>query len=90
MAESALKKGEPKFALFKAISSGIKWNIQPITETTDNFRKVQLLLCGVCKQQGTMKDETFKKQQSFCACTWTLSFLLNTAKEGMCRVNDIH
>lgn len=74
MAESALKKGDPRFALFKAISSGIKWNIQPITETTDKFRKVQLLPCGVYKQQGTTKHETFKKQQSFCACTSTSEF----------------
>lgn len=74
MAESALKKGEQRLALFKAIFSGMKWNIQPITETTDKFRKVKLLPCGICKQQGTTKDEKFKKQQSFCAYTLTSQF----------------
>lgn len=82
MAESALKKGEQRFALFKAISSGMKWNIQSITGTTGKFRKVKLLPCGVCKQQETTKDEKFKKQQSFCACTLTSQFSVEYSKRG--------
>lgn len=39
MVESALKKGEPRFILFKAISSGIKWNIQATTVSTGKIRK---------------------------------------------------
>lgn len=83
MAESALKRGEPRFTLFKAISSGIKWNIPTIKETTGKFRKVQLLPCRACKLQGTIKDETLKKQERFYACTWTSQFSAEYSQRGL-------
>lgn len=63
-AEIALKKGEPRFTFFKAISSGTKWSTRTITETTNMFRKAQLLPCRVCKLKGMTKAKTSKKQQS--------------------------
>lgn len=83
MAKSALKKGEPRFTLFKAIPSGIKWNIQTVTEITGKFRKVQLLPWRVCKLQGTTTDETFKKQERFYACILTSQFSAEYSQRGL-------
>lgn len=76
-AETALKKGEPRFTFFKAISSGIKCSTQTITETTNMFKKAQLSPWRVCKLKGMTKAKISKKQHSCYAVLWYQSFLLN-------------